>query len=99
GSIVFSSLGTHEVHGFVGEKYRELGYECSPLGPPTSDEEDTGCAGRKRSRFQFGTIVFSPGASAAYETHGAIAAKYEELGRDCGPLGAPVSDESPGRGS
>jgi hypothetical protein len=99
GSVVYSGLGTFEVHGRIGEKYRALGYECGALGPPTSDEQPTGCKGRLRNLFQHGAIIFSPGAAAAYETHGAIAAKYAELSRDCGPLGAPVTDEGPSKGA
>lgn len=98
GSIVYSLSGTHETHGLIGEKYRSMGYECSGLGSPTTDEEP-GCNGRKRSLFQEGAIIFSSGAPQAYETHGAIAAKYGALGRDCGALGAPVSDEVAASGS
>jgi hypothetical protein len=97
GSIVHSPNGTWETHGLIGEKYRAMGYECSGLGPPTSDEH-LAC-GRTRNLFQGGTIIYSSGATAAYETHGSIAGKYGALGHDCGVLGAPVSDEVSGCGT
>jgi hypothetical protein len=98
GSIVHAASGTYETHGRIGEKYRAMGYECSALGPPTTDEQ-AGCGGRKRNFFTGGAIVHSEGAPEAYETHGAIAVQYGALGHDCGALGAPVSDEVDGCGS
>jgi hypothetical protein len=97
GSIVYGGGGTYETHGLIGDKYRIMGYECSGLGPPTTDEH-LSCHGHKRNLFQGGAIVYSDGAASAYETHGAIAAKYGQLDRDCGALGAPVSDELAGCG-
>ena len=94
GSIVFSGYGTYETHGLIGDKYRTMGYECGDLGPPVSDEH-LGCNGHRRNFYQQGAIVYS-GGPAAYETHGAIASKYGALSHDCGPLGAPVSDEVAG---
>ena len=97
GSIVFSRYGTYETHGLIGDKYRAIGYECSGLGAPTTDEQ-LGCNGHKRNFFQGGTIIYSSGPYA-YETHGAIAAKYGALNYDCGALGASVSDEVAGCGN
>jgi len=99
GSIVLSGQGTFEVHGRIGEKYQVMNYECGGLGPPTSDEQKSSCSDRLLNLFQGGAIIFSPGASAAFETHGAIAARYAALNRECGPLGAPVSDESDSPGN
>jgi hypothetical protein len=67
GSIVYSGYGTYETHGLIGETYRAVGYECSWLGPPTSDEKDCNvhCAGGRTNDFQNGHIAWCPGWSSA----------------------------------
>jgi uncharacterized protein with LGFP repeats len=41
----------------------------------------------------FATLFTAPATSVAHEVHGAILAKYMELGGPAGPLGYPESDE------
>jgi hypothetical protein len=96
GSIYWSpATGAHEVHGAIAGKWAELGWERSALGYPTSDEEPVGDGVGRVSRFQIGSIYWSP-ASGAHEVRGAIHARYTG---DGGPArsgyGYPVSDEQP----
>lgn len=100
GTIFWSSAtGAFEVHGAILAKYLALGGPGGFLGFPISDETDVvnssgQASGGKLSRFQGGTIYWSP-ASGAFEVHGDIRATYEKLG---GPLssglGYPVGDET-----
>lgn len=53
-----------EVHGAIRDKWRDIGWERSPLGYPTSDEVSVfGGAGRI-SHFQHGSIYWSPTTGA-----------------------------------
>jgi hypothetical protein len=68
GSIYWSpSTGAHEIHGAIREKWKNMGWERSRLGYPTSDE--TPVAHGRYSRFQNGIIYWSP-SSGANEVHG-----------------------------
>jgi LGFP repeat-containing protein len=56
-SIYWSpSTGAHEVHGWIRDKWRDLGWEAGVLGYPTSDEYSV--AEGRRSDFQHGSILF-----------------------------------------
>jgi hypothetical protein len=52
----------HEVHGAVGELYKTIGYECSWLGKPLTDElpSTAHCAGGRYNRFESGFIDWCP---------------------------------------
>jgi len=61
-----AALGAHEVHGLIGDKYRQLGLDGSYLGMPTTDEEPSStCAGGAINRFEGGTIEWCPGWAEA----------------------------------
>jgi len=59
GSIYWTpATGAHEIHGAIREKWAQLGWERSTLGYPVSDEEPSGQAGGRISRFEHGSIVW-----------------------------------------
>ena len=88
-----SIANTHEVHGAILAKYRELGAESSILGYPTTDE--TGCpdgVGRF-NHCQAGSIYWTP-STGAHEVHGLIRDFWAAHGWERNPaLGYPISDE------
>ena len=94
GSIYWTpETDAHEVHGAIHEKWSELGWERSFLGYPTSDEEpDSYNAGTRVSHFQGGVIYWS-GQTRAHEMHGAILAKWQELGRAQLPRSSLTDEE------
>ena len=96
GSIYYHPhAGAHEVHGEIRAKWAAMGWERSFLGYLRTDEtigNDTRREGRY-NHFQGGSIYWHP-ASAAHEVHGAIRAKYLELGAEASFLGYPTSDET-----
>lgn len=96
GSIYWSpGTGAHEVHGAIREKWSALGWERSFLGYPRTDEsigQDPKQEGRF-NHFQGGSIYWHP-QSGAFEVHGAILAKYRELGAEASILGYPTTDET-----
>ena len=92
GDIYWSAdSGAYEVHGEILQRYRTAGGAAGTLGFPLSDETvvRTGAA----STFENGVISWVPGRGAR-AVEGAIAARWERLGREDGPLGAPVTDEA-----
>jgi len=103
GSIYYSpETGAHEVRGAIRDKYAALGWERSALGYPISDEIAVGgpegqplaAAPGRASHFQYGAIYWQKDIGA-HEVHGAIRAKYDELGGLDGSLiGYPLSDEA-----
>lgn len=96
GSIYYHpQAGAHEVHGLIRAKWAALGWERSFLGYPRTDEtvgQDTKREGRF-NHFQGGTIYWHP-AAGAHEVHGAIRAKYLELGAEASFLGYPTTNET-----
>ena len=84
--------GAHEVHGGIADKWASMGWEKSSLGYPTSDETGTADGLGRYNRFQHGAIYWTQ-KTGAHEMHGAIAAKWEEMGGEKSPLGYPTSDE------
>jgi uncharacterized protein with LGFP repeats len=96
GTIYHSrATGAHEVHGRILAHYRSLGVERGFLGLPTSDEVSGQVEGVRLNTFQGGTIYFSR-ATRARSVHGAILAKYRQLGAEASVLGLPVADEQDG---
>lgn len=96
GSIYWSpATGAHEVHGLIRQKWAGLGWERSSLGYPRTDET-VGHDEKKEGRFnhfQGGSIYWHP-QTGAFEVHGAILAKYRELGAEASLLGYPTTDET-----
>ncbi|MCP4604684.1 MAG: hypothetical protein GY847_29880 [Proteobacteria bacterium] len=93
GSIYWKwELGAWEVHGAIHQKWASLGYERGFLGYPISDERVAPDLIGRYSKFEGGSIYWSP-STDAHEVHGAIFNKWASLGWEQGPLGYPTSDE------
>ncbi|MGH9222239.1 MAG: LGFP repeat-containing protein [Acidimicrobiales bacterium] len=61
GSIYWTpETNAHEVHGDIRQRWSEMGWERSRLGYPTSDERDSNVPGGRFSRFQGGSIFWTP---------------------------------------
>jgi uncharacterized protein with LGFP repeats len=93
GSIYWSAItGAYEVHGAIGWKWAELGWEQSFLGFPVTDELVTPDGRGRHHHFEGGSIYWTP-ATEPHEVHGAIRDTWAALGWELGRLGYPVSDE------
>jgi hypothetical protein len=79
--------------GDIAMKYRQLGYQASRLGYPTTSIRATAGKTGHYARFANGLIYQGPHL-AAYEVDGDIAAKYESLSAEVSPLGYPTSDRA-----
>ena len=82
-----------DVHGAIGDKWRQLGSAGGVLGAARNDESAAARGGRF-NQFQNGFIYWHPnfGAHAVY---GLIGRKWDQLGRETG-VGYPLTDEQPG---
>jgi uncharacterized protein with LGFP repeats len=93
-----ASTGARETVGPISAHYLVTGAEAGPLGFPVTSPLPV--AGGSASRFENGRISWSA-ATGAWETRGAIAVKYEEIGAEGSGLGFPVDGDTPvgdGRG-
>lgn len=91
----YPANGLHEVHGAIYGHWAELSFERGVLGLPMTDEHDTRSGTGRMSEFQRGSVYWTP-AGGAHEVHGAIHYEYFwNLDEDRGPLGYPVTDETP----
>lgn len=79
------------VYGGILNKYRDLGFSNHPLGLPTGDRQYNSFKGNEYQVFDGGVINQYGGR--AFETHGALHAKWQALGGANGPVGLPTSDE------
>ncbi|NNH70126.1 trehalose corynomycolyl transferase [Nocardia uniformis] len=84
--------GSCETTGAIGARYDEVGGPTGPLGDCTGDER--GRDGGRQQDFEHGAIYWTPD-SAAWEVHGLIGDKYEDIGGPPAALGWPVSGELP----
>ncbi len=75
----------------IEEKFHVLLQNGLNLGATVSPEE-TLFDGGSRQQYEFGNIYFHP-TVGAFECHGLILEKYQELGQVQSGLGYPVSDE------
>lgn len=78
------------VYGAIGDKYNALGRENGPLGVALTDEANAPHGGRF-NEFKNGVIYWHPDVGA-FAVWGAIAAKWNQLGRI--EYGYPITDES-----
>ena len=83
--------GAFEVHGALYDKWTSLGRENSLLNFPTSDTQSASWGGGRFNEFDTGAIYWRPN-KGAWEVHGALFDKWDELGRENSSLGYPVSD-------
>jgi uncharacterized protein with LGFP repeats len=99
GSAIYdlSSLGAHEVHGCIYQKYLSLGGPTGVMGFPMSDEYAV--AGGAANDFAGPTCNGAPSGHIYYSTAGAymvkgcIAVAYLNDGGPGGALGFPLADE------
>ncbi len=95
GPMYFSAkTGAHRVQGLILGKYAQLGFENSPLGFPAGDETPVRDGGRY-SKFEGGTIYWSPLSGAWAVRNGPIMDAWAQQGYENGKLGYPISDEFP----
>ncbi len=83
--------GNTKVYGAIGEKWSQAGGDKSPVGPPVGDEAP-GARGGRVQNFANGVIAWTP-QTRAHMIYGSIAAKWNQLGREGGKCGYPLSDE------
>jgi uncharacterized protein with LGFP repeats len=86
------STGAREVHGDILRNWTRLGNERSKLGYPTTDELSTARNTGRYSRFQHGSIYWSP-RTGAHEVRGNIFGKWASLDWERGFLGFPLTSE------
>ncbi len=93
GEIYWSpQTGAHEVHGWIVDRWRALGWENRSLGFPTTDEFSVGSGSGQGSHFENGSIYSSP--AGAYAVQGAIRDAWRDTGWEIGPLGFPLTNEN-----
>ncbi|WP_448615673.1 LGFP repeat-containing protein [Modestobacter sp. URMC 112] len=92
--VIYSSpsTGAREVHGWILDRWTQLGREAGMMGFPTSDEIATPAGAY--STFTGGTIYWTPQAGAR-EVHGWINIRWAALGGARSFVGFPVADERP----
>ncbi|MDY7232691.1 N-acetylmuramoyl-L-alanine amidase [Hyalangium rubrum] len=94
GSIYWTpTLGAHVVVGQIRIKWEQLGWERSVLGYPLTDELTTPDGRGRYNHFQNGSIYWTQ-ELGAWEVHGNIRAKWEQLGWERSVLGYPLTDET-----
>ncbi|WP_432495928.1 LGFP repeat-containing protein [Kineococcus gypseus] len=96
GWLYSTPLGVHAVGGAIGDAYEgELRGTHGELGRPTTSEFGVpGDPAVRYNGFEHGNVYWSP-ATGAHEVHGAVFARYAELGHERSALGLPVTHERP----
>jgi uncharacterized protein with LGFP repeats len=84
----------YEVHGAIHEKWRQMGFENSPLHRPTTDERGTPDGVGRFNNFLPDGIIYWSAASNAHVIYGVIYKKFRELD-GLSFLGYPIEDEWP----
>lgn len=81
------------IGGEIRTKWNSVGAEQGPLGYPATDELSASKNNGRYNNFDNGTITWSESTGARL-LYGAIKDRWAALGREDGPLGYPVEDES-----
>ena len=89
------STGPNAVAGGIGAHWDQLGAERGPLGYPINGENCTLVSGGCVQSFQGGYIYWQPSVGS-HSVHGAIGAKWVQMGYELSPLGYPASEEQCG---
>ena len=93
GSIYWTpGTGAWAVQGAIRDAWRDLGWERSALGYPTTSEQVTPDSSGRYNNFQGGSLYWSP-STGAFEVRGSIRATWSGLGGQAGPLGYPLTHE------
>ncbi|HSB71173.1 MAG TPA: hypothetical protein VLT62_17745 [Candidatus Methylomirabilis sp.] len=93
------TTGAHLIYGLIRAKWTALGRQKGPNGYPISDEADAGSGKGRFNNFQNGTIIWKRDTPEAFSVYGAIYGKWGTVQYDMGPLGFPLTDESPTAGN
>ena len=93
GVIYWSPMsGAHEVHGALRSKWGTIGAEVGLMRYPVSDELMAPDGVGRFNDFQSGSIYWSA-PSGAFELHGAIRTKWQQMNSVTGVLRYPTTDE------
>jgi hypothetical protein len=84
--------GAVVLYGAILDRYRELGGPEGVLGYPLNDETGAADGAGRFNRFEHGAVYWHPEIGAR-EVYGAIFGKWDELGREAGALGYPMTGE------
>jgi uncharacterized protein with LGFP repeats len=87
-----TNIGGFTVFGAIEQKWLSLGGAAGLLGAPLSNESPTFDGAGRAQTFKGGIISWHP-TIGPHEVHGAILARWLELGRE--KFGHPITDESP----
>ncbi|NAZ77102.1 SpoIID/LytB domain-containing protein [Kineococcus sp. T13] len=94
GSIYWSpATGAREVRGAIRERWAQLGWENGALGFPATGDVRTPNGRGSYTRFQGGSIYWSP-ATGAHAVRGGLLDTWGAQGWENGSLGFPASDET-----
>lgn len=88
-----AKVGAWPTWGAIRDRWKAIDFERSALGFPVSDEICASPDGSCYQMYENGAINWVPGIGA-WDTHGAIRARWNVLGFERGTLGYPVSGES-----
>jgi len=80
--------------GAIAVHYGELGGPAGVLGRVLTGELTAPDGVGKFTHYANGSIYWTP-ATGAHEVHGSIRAEWEATGWETGPMGYPVTDETP----
>lgn len=86
-----TNIGTFTVLGAIEQKWLQLGGLKGSFGAPLSNESPTFDGQGRAQTFRGGIISWHP-TIGAHEVHGAILARWLELGRE--QFGHPITDET-----
>lgn len=93
GQIVYSpATGSHVILGGIGATWISIGGPNSAIGFPTTNEITGLTGGGAKQHFQYGDIVWWPGAGTKTIT-GGIRVWWDAQGAETGRLGYPTSNE------
>ncbi|MFP5219247.1 MAG: LGFP repeat-containing protein, partial [Actinomycetes bacterium] len=96
GSIYWTpSTGAQAVWGPIRSRWQTLGWEAGPLGYPLLSDRSTGDGAGRFNHFSKGGSIFWTESTGAHAVWGAIRKRWEALGWETGPLGYPVTSETP----
>lgn len=92
-----ANTGAWSIHGSIRAKWAALGWERSALGYPTTDENGTPDGVGRYNHFAGtgGSSIYWTPNTGAHSVQGAIHARWAALGWETGPMGYPVTDETP----
>jgi hypothetical protein len=79
--------------GAIADKYRAIGGCGSLIGAPITNEVGTPDHRGRYNVFERGSIYWTP-TTGAFEVHGRIRDKWQDLGWEAGITGYPITDET-----